>query len=48
MSAGDVLGAMNAADGVKTLVIAILVGIVVIVVIFLIGMWFGSWRAKRK
>ena len=48
MSAGDVLGAMNAADGVKTLVIAILVGIVVIVVIFLIGMWFGSWRVKRK
>ena len=48
MSAGDVLGAMNAADGVKTLVIAILVGIVVVVVIFLMGMWFGSWRAKRK
>ena len=48
MSAGDVLGAMNAADGVKTLVIAILVGIVVVVVIFLMGMWFGSWRARRK
>ena len=48
MSAGDVLGAMNAADGVKTLVIAIMVGIVVVVVIFLMGMWFGSWRARRK
>ena len=48
MSAGDVLGAMNAADGVKTLVIAILIGIVVVVVIFLMGMWFGSWRARRK
>ena len=48
VSAGDVLGAMNAADGVKTLVIAILVGIVVVVVIFLMGMWFGSWRARRK
>jgi hypothetical protein len=39
---------MNAADSIKTLVIAIVVGIVAIVLIFMIGMWFGSWRAKRK
>ena len=48
MSAGDVLGAMNAADSIKTLVVAIVVGIVAIILIFMIGMWFGSWRAKRK
>lgn len=48
MSAGDVLGAMNAKDSLTTLVIAIVVGIAVIVVIFLIGMWYGSWRTKRK
>ena len=48
MSAGDVLGAMNAKDSVTTLVIAIAVGIAVIVVIFLFGTWFGSWRARRK
>ena len=48
MSSGDVLGAMNAADSINTLVMAIVIGLVVIVVIFVIGMWFGSWRARRK
>jgi membrane fusion protein (multidrug efflux system) len=48
MSSGDVLGAMNAADSINTLVMAIVVGLVVIIVIFVIGMWFGSWRARRK
>ena len=48
MSAGDVLGAMNAKDSIAKLVMFIGIGLIVIIVIFLIGMWFGSRKAKRK
>lgn len=47
MSSGDVLGAMGAKDSIGTLVMAIGIGLLVIIIVFLIGMRFGSWRAKK-
>ena len=48
MNSGDVLGAMGAKDGIGTLVTAIGVGLIVIIIVFLIGMQFGSWRARKN
>ncbi len=47
MTAGDVLDTMGAKDQIGTLVKAVVIGLIVIIIIFLIGMWFGSWRAKK-
>ena len=47
MSSGDVLGATGAKDSIGTLVMAIGIGLLVIIIVFLIGMRFGSWRAKK-